>query len=210
MSKHTIQVGDIALSLQCADALDRQGESALRSLQGLAGKGKGLTDGLRVRMGWSMFTLKKQGNELAVCEPDFAGNALQGVRPDVTLTLQVLALQASLLHKLRLRDRSTDTRFEDTLTCARGCLADDDLYLRRGKPTPGDSGWYLGSVRGAERGDDPSLFETLYVYQLVQKRKGLLQALLLPEDYMVVFQRDQVVSVFDPSNTEVWSGAAQG
>jgi hypothetical protein len=142
------------------------------------GQGKGLADGVTVRFGWSVLTLRQQGGQLVVHEPDFGGDPLRGVREDVTCTLRVLVGPAAVLNRLGVEP--TEVRFDDRVVVARDCLEDRRVYLQRSEPKPGDSGWYVGPLDSPAPEPKPENFESLYDYELFRQRPALSRVLGLP------------------------------
>src|SRR4051812_10254268 len=74
MGRHTRRVGDLVLSVRCDDAYARQAESLLDVVARFRGEGRGLADGVTVQFGFSLLTLRQQGEQLLVCEPDYGGD----------------------------------------------------------------------------------------------------------------------------------------
>src|SRR5437016_1403971 len=138
MGRHSRRVGDLELVATCDDTFARQAESLLAAVASFHGKGKGLADGVTVQFGFSVLALRRRGNELLVCEPDYGGDPFTQTRDDVTCTLAVLTAQAAVVNRLGVEP--VDVRFDDLVVAARGCLAERRVYLQRSEPKPGDSG----------------------------------------------------------------------
>jgi hypothetical protein len=205
MGRHTLRVGDVELVASCDDTYARPARSLLEAVASFHGKGKGLADGVTVQFGWSLLTLRRRGDELRVCEPDFDGNPLSEVREDVTCTLAVLVEQAVVVNRLDVEP--VEVRFDETVLLARGCLAERRVYLERSEPEAGDSGWYVGPVDSPAPEQRPENFEWLRVYELLGRRAPLLQALGLPTGYLVVFDGDQIDAVLDEDEQDVWAAS---
>jgi hypothetical protein len=183
------------LAAECADFLRPQAAAMLETLAALAGKGKGLADGVAVQFGWSVLRLRRRGGELAVCEPDFAGDPFDADSRDLTRTLGVIAQQCEFL--ARHNAEPLDVRFDEKVIAAKGCLDRPAVFLARSAPVPGDSGWYVGPLDGPP-GDDAAGFEAVFVYELWSKRKALLPVLPLPPGWVVEFDGDAVKAVVPP------------
>lgn len=184
MVRHALRVGEVNLVAHCDEAFAVQAGSMLEAIASLQGQGKGLDDGVHVQFGWSLLTLRRRGDELLVCEPDFDGDPFHGVREDVTCTLRILMGQVAVVRRLGLRP--VEIRFEDKVVLAKGCLAGRRVYLQRSQPRPGDSGWYVGPVDGPAPEQRPESFEAIHVFELLRRRASLLQVLALPAGYLVV------------------------
>jgi hypothetical protein len=195
-------VGQRVLRARCSEALAPQAESLLQAVAGFEAQGRGLADGVTVQFGWSVVRLRDLGRELAVYEPDFAGNPLRNWRDDVTCTLVTLASQAIFLNGLPVQP--TDFRFDQKLVVRTGCLFEPGLVAHRREPAgPGDSGWYLGPADPGEGEPEAEELESRYVYELLRLRPTVLDVLGLPAGYMVIFNGDQVETVLDPMLREV-------
>jgi hypothetical protein len=80
MARHALHIGDVELVARCDDAFAPQARSLLEAVASSHGQGKGLADGVAVQFGWSVLTLRGRGDELLVCEPDFAGDPFYHLR----------------------------------------------------------------------------------------------------------------------------------
>src|SRR5438270_5401230 len=100
MGRHRRRAGDVELVVRCDDAYARQAESLLDVVARFRGEGKGLADGVTVQFGFSLLTLKRRGDQLLVCEPDYGGDPFHAIREDVTCTLAVLLGQAAVINRL--------------------------------------------------------------------------------------------------------------
>jgi hypothetical protein len=208
MTKYTRQVGDATLAVQCRSALEAQAAWLLDTISAFKSQGKGLADGVRIQVGWSLLTLQQRGGELVVCEPAYADNPFSALSDDVSATLTVLAQQRDLLAKLGVQ--GAFALFNEKIVLLRGALNVEHIYLERSEPTAGDSGWYIAPVEGDapdESADPNEVYESIYVYQLLQSRPSLLPVLALPSGYLVVFQGQQIEAVLNESGVNVWSGA---
>lgn len=206
MTKYTRPVGRATLVVQCSSALAAQAEWLLDTIGAFAQEGKGLADGVRVQVGWSLLTLQQRDAGLVVCEPAFADDPASGLSEDLTTTLTVLAQQRDILARLGVTGQPAV--FNEKIVLYRGALDVEHIYLERNAPTPGDSGWYIGPVEGGEADEDADpndVYEAILVYHLLRTRPSLLQVLALPPGYLVVFQGQQIEAVLDESGVNVWA-----
>jgi hypothetical protein len=207
MGRYTLQAGDVRLVTCCDDAFAEPANSLLQAVASFRGRGKGLNDGVTIQFGWSILTLRRQGDELLICEPDFSGDPLTEVREDVTCTLAVLVGQAALINRLGVEP--VEVRFDESVLVARGCLADRRVFLQRGDPSPGDSGWYVGPVDSPAPEQKAENFESLPVFELLSRRASLLQVLGLPPGYLTVFDGDEIDAIFDEQDRNVWAATEE-
>jgi hypothetical protein len=126
-----------------------------------------------------------QGRDLTVCEPDFSGNALKNVVPEVDRTLRIIRAQAAICNLAGAI--GPETYFDQTILVAKAHIKAPHIYLdRREANNANVSGWYLGPV-GASSAPTENDLELLYTFQLVSLRPALLKTLCLPVNYLVVF-----------------------
>lgn len=201
MSRYSLNVGGQEVVVNCAPQLERQAASLLELLDMLQLSGEELRGGETVQFGWVLLTLVERGGELVVHEPDFDGDPFTELRDDLTASLTVTAEQAQLLARLGLR--SEPARFQQNVVTGKDCLGERRVYLEHKQPVaPDDSGWYVGPVEGT-----PQEFASIRVYELLRLRPALLQALALPQGYLVVFEGDEIKAVLDEREVDVWQGA---
>lgn len=196
------QIGQWILRARCADSLASQAGWLLDQVASFDGQGKGLADGVTVQVGWCVLRLRQAGNELSVTEPDFASNPFQEFRDDVTCSLTVMARQHRVV--TRVGAVPVSVRFDDKVVLQRGCLAEPAVYAQRQAPKPGDSGWFVGSRAGPDTTLGVDDLEALHVYELLTERPSLLDVLMLPEGYLVLFDGDRIEAVVDPDDHDVW------
>jgi hypothetical protein len=142
------------------------------------------------------------GRELTIGEPDFSGNALKNVVPEVDRTLRIIKAQAAIC-KLA-GTVGPETYFDQTILVAKAHIKTPGIYMdRRETNNANVSGWYLGPV-GASDAPTENDLELLYTYQLVSLRPALLKTLCLPVNYLVVFDGDRINKLFDAKGHNLW------
>ncbi|HEX7639889.1 MAG TPA: hypothetical protein VF457_15945 [Burkholderiaceae bacterium] len=194
--------GGATVRVNYAPGLERQADWLLSVLGEMASSGARLAPDVRVQIGWSFIQLRADGDELIVCEPDFAGNPFKDLRRDVSVTLQVQASQNDFISRLGVAP--TMVSFQDKIIFSKGCLGVDRIYAERIDPKVNshDSGWFFGYVDGD---NDASNLQAGYVYHLLALRPILLQILLLPAGYMVVFNGERVEDILGVDGKSVLS-----
>jgi hypothetical protein len=197
---HTAEISGKTFRVTCSDALAPQGKWLLNLLASIeAERGTGfLDDGVRVGVGWSILTIRKQGDVYDVCQPNYAGDPFHQTSEDLTLTLSIQAQQNLLLARLGVQ--GVPVSFQDKVVLARGILSAKRIYLERKPPTPGDSGWYIGP---ADNAPQPSEYEALLVYQLLHQRVSVLKVLALPVGYLVVFDGDEIEAILNDQDQQL-------
>lgn len=179
----------------------RQADWLLGLIERIQHEGTILKNAAKIQVGWSVLTMREQGNEVVILGPDFDGNPMLDTTEDLSLTLSVQAQQNDVLNRLRLEGRAA--LFQDKIVTARGALERERVYIERsGDPPKGDSGWYLGLV---ETDQGAGQLEAYQIYEMLRLRPALMQALALPTGYLVVFEGDDIAAVLNKDNIDLWS-----
>lgn len=117
-------------------------------------------------------------------------------------TLRVRKDQVALLRSVGVE--GIDASYLDRVVIAKDSLKKEHIYLERtATDAERDSGWYVGAVDDAETGKTGEPLETIYVYQIFQIRRPLMQALALPPGYLVVLQGDVIQAIFNDEGSNV-------
>src|SRR6266545_4859691 len=141
--------GTQRIRAECSPAYARMAASVLDVFEGRAGAGPPPRPGFQIRFGWSLLRLVGDGDALRVTEPDFAAWPEERWVPTIDVTLEVLAAQTSLLHRLDVDGQ--DVFFDQAVISAPGALAEPEVFLRRGDSLSAeDSGWLLATVADPE------------------------------------------------------------
>ncbi len=200
------------LTTRCAPRMAANADWLLKTIAGFQAGGQSLTEGGKIRFGWVVLTLRKEGGDWKICEPDFAADPVRDVREDVSLTLTIASAQGYVAK--RAGAAPADCFYLDWVLAAKGCLGRPQLYLQREEPiAEGDSGWDVAALPppGPDRPlsdpkerTDPKNYERIPAHALLTKRPGIVQALALPTGYFVVLNREEVIGVTDPRGKQVW------
>lgn len=183
------KIGICEIQLHHSSALAPQADWLLSYLEKMHREGYVFFSGMKIQFGWSFLELHEIGRDAYVIrEPDFSGNPFEEFRQDVSVTLQIQAMQNSLIAKLGVLP--TVVSFQDKIIIAKGCLGAEQIYMERIPPQPdkADSGWFVGFLNGDNQ---QSNLQSIYVYQLLS-RPILLQFLLLPAGSLIVLKGDHV------------------
>ena len=197
-------LGGKTLAVACDPALREQAEGLLDALAGLDARGPALRDGSTIQFGWSRLTLRADGPDLLVHEPDFAADPRRALSPRVDHTLRVLVAQTALLRTVGLEGDTVP--YDGRVLIARGVLEEPAIYMERKPPVDSrDSGWYVGPT--ADRGelgvDD---LELVYVHDLLRLRPALLALLPLPVGTLAVLDTERVTAIFDANGNALLGG----
>ncbi|MCE4048956.1 MULTISPECIES: immunity protein Imm33 domain-containing protein [Bacillaceae] len=159
-----------------------------------------LIHGFSLQVGWSVYYLhERETGNFILTSPDYSRNPFEDTTKDLTLTLWVQLDQGHFLRKLNVDGLSI--KFSDKIILSKGVLELEKIYLQRnGDVEVGDSGWYIGPVE-----DDNTIeLYALYAYQLLKIKPEIIQVLALPNDYMVVFENNEIKAVLNENDVDVF------
>jgi hypothetical protein len=197
-----LQVGQIMLVTRCEPSQAQQADMVLKKIAANHNTGVGLVDRVKIELGWSEVQLQRRGAELFVCEADYSRNPYSDLRDDITVAIKVGWAQADLARKVAAKTMPC-TFLQEVQTVA-GCFSEPELMMRRIKrPKDEDSGWFIGLSKPAPHDET----EVILSYQLLKHRPGMLQALILPMEYKAYFRGNDLVSVLDADDLEVFQKA---
>src|SRR5262245_36341533 len=81
-----------AIEVRCDDKLREQGQWLADTIAGFEARGGRLGDGVAVEVGWTTFVLRVEPDgSLLVYEPEYGADPFQSVRPEVSVSLTILA-----------------------------------------------------------------------------------------------------------------------
>jgi len=191
------------LLVECDSSLESAAHDVLRMFADLANSGKPMRDGLRIRFGWSLLTLRSDQAGLRVCEPLFTRDPEHALNPDLDTTLGVLVAQVEWLR--RLQEQGSDVAFDQQIVVAGDALTASDIFALREEPKSDlDSGWSVAPVPADSRDIDMSALCAVPVARLVEARPGLLPILTLPAGYLVRLRQNDVIEIEAPDGRAGW------
>lgn len=205
MPVYRARIGDQKLTLHCAAAFKEYALWFLGEVEQQHAAGQTIFAGMCISCGWSVVTLRADGDSLAVCEPDFDGDPLRAVRPDLTCTFQVFDRQRQLLKRLGL-DEGDPARFDEEIIAVRSCLDKPRVVIKRFVDGTGAAGWAVLPVEPLKAGGyqpERDLVK-LPVWQLLRKRPSLVQVLALPKGFGAVFDGDKLLWVENAAGEHLW------
>lgn len=201
----TVQIGNMPVILECEERWRTMGEEALLRIEAAHHRGPAIHDGTRIQYTWSVFTLRKEGKTLRVCEPAFSKDPTQELCPTVDVTLSVLAGQLRVLR--RVHASGEDVLWQQKVMTLRGVLDTGAIYLKRLEPESAeDSGWYIGDLEDIRDADRENT-EAIQVYELLRLRPTLLDVLTLPPGFIVTMSGKTILQIFDQEGHDCWKRA---
>ncbi|GEM_PF-5773607 len=154
--------------------------------------------------GWCPIRLRKCAGVLHLQEPDFDKDPLNHWRSELSTSLIVREQQAEVFRKIDLFDdlREVPSMFNQKVTAVNGVFGSKRIFLSRtAVDDPLDSGWHCGNLDDDSEDDQ---LEAIYAYQLLKIRPSLLQAMSLPQNFLIVFEGDQIQDVVNDEDQSVW------
>jgi hypothetical protein len=165
-----------------------------------------LTEQTRLPIGWTTLSFTDDGERLIVQEPDYDHEPENRTRPDISVSLATLARQRRVLEQVGVPGAAID--FDQHVLAIRGVLEQTEVMLIRVESPGGRmTGWRLTPAAGIEDSDE---VETLPVYAILAARPELLDAMLLPPGYLVLYSGDQLTTVVNESDEIVWEWTRDG
>lgn len=190
------KVGSQIVRADCSQAYARAANSVLNEFEKLAGSGKPLKAGTKIRFGWTLLHLIDYDTSLLITEPDFVNWPQEGWSRTIDTSLEVLTAQVSLLHRLDVD--TEDAYFDQFMITTSGGPLQPRIFMRRESSISSeDSGWLLGSVEDPEALARESGLERIAIASLVSVRRSLLQAITLPPGFIVTYSGDSIEQIFD-------------
>lgn len=200
MNRFEKAIGQYKVIIHCIPSLYRQAAMILEVIKCFHEKSGWLGDGVKIKVGWSIFTLCAKEQFLIVYEPDYTKNPVSDLREDISCSLGILAEQVNLLKRLNIE--AEDISFQDKILVAHNALKQRKVYLERKRSeNSGQSAWYIGIVEGDEPAEKNEIF---FVYDLVQIRPALLKAMTLPSGFLIVFDGNEIEAVLNEKNENIW------
>lgn len=163
-------------------------------------------DGMKVKVGWSILTLRNRVQELTVYEPDFYQDPHKDTREDISTTLKVMAAQAKMSHMIPGIRLIGCTCF-DTVQVQENVFNTRKTFMRRVKAqVHSESGLYISNTDPLEaiKAKHPEPTRNWETYMLLKERFAFIQALGLPPEYVAEFDGNEMVCIYGLKNKVVW------
>lgn len=165
-----------------------------------------MRDGYKFEIGFSVFICVTEEDGYRILAPDYINSPFINTTEDLTIPLWIMFEQVELLNEYGVG--GIPTRFDDEIVIADSALDSRIISMQRysdlGK---GASGWCIEAVQENEDGsmgtESTTRYESIYAYQLLQKRASLIKALVLPYDYLVVFDGDEIGEILNENDVSI-------
>jgi hypothetical protein len=174
-------------------------------------------DGQTLQVGWMINLIKREGNELTVCEPDFESMPVQWTK-SVSRTLSHLFLQKYVAESVSLTQQLNFPRYIDTaIRCSEFGKSGVGFFINRLEPSPNnprDSGWFLGCLNPEHDHNSRSNLSLVSLYEAATINKFIVPYLALPglvnvietgePDQFHLALEDRELTILPGSYLELW------
>lgn len=204
METNNCIVSGINFSVSADESLISQAQVLFRAIKTIPIEK--VRDGFKFEIGFSVFICIGTNDGYKIAVPDYLNSPFFNTTDDLTIALWVLLEQTELLNMYGIEGVST--RFDDEIVIAKNALENPIISLQRysdlGK---GASGWCVEAIEEKSDGRFQTIatkdYESIYVYQLLQKRPSLIKALALPYEYLAVFDGDEINQILNENNQSI-------
>lgn len=185
-----INVNDFKLKLDRSMMYDVNFLMFLNRLKHLNLEGR---DVRLIKYGMFFYVLVRRDDYFEVLVSDIDSNPFLEWTTDLSKSLRISRMQEDFL-------RSVDCNmgycmFRDRVYYRKRVFEEDRIYMHNHEINDrGDYAWYVGEFDDdADCGNED--IEVCYVYELMDKYPNLVQVMLLPKEYVVVFDRMNPISL---------------
>ncbi|MEE0264398.1 MAG: hypothetical protein UD936_02130 [Acutalibacteraceae bacterium] len=164
-----------------------------------------IKDGYKIQIGFSLYILvKNSDDDYTVVVGDYTKNPFKDTTEDLTLAFGIQFQQFDILRTYKIAGEAV--RFDDKIVVAKGALDKEAISLQRFADL-GESGWCVEGIGVDENGnfvsEETREYESYYAFELLNIRPCLVEILLLPYNYMVIVNGDDVVEILNEQNQSV-------
>ena len=202
MKTYTNEINGIKFKFSVEESLYPQTQALLQAIKTIP-QGK-LRNGFKIEIGFSVFILVETAEGYNIIVPDYTKSPFSETTEDLTIALWIQLEQTDLLRLYNLTGEPI--RFDDKIVVAKNVLHENQISLQRFSDL-GESGWCVNAIEKNENGKFLNVtandYESLYVYQLLKIRPSLIKALVLPYEYIVVFEGDTIIEILNEQDESI-------
>lgn len=202
MKTYTSEINGTKYSLCTEEPLYAQALSMFRAIRTI--HQEKLKNGFKLQIGFSLFIFVETAEGYQIVMPDYTKSPFTDTTEDLTIALWIQLEQADLLQLYHLPGETV--RFDDKIVAAENVLQKNQISLQRFTDL-GESGWCVEEIKKGDNGEffpvTANAYESYYIYQLLKIRPALIKALVLPYEYIVVFDGDNIVEILNEQNESV-------
>lgn len=163
-------------------------------------------DGMKVKVGWSVLTIRQRIQELYVYEPDFHTDPHRESKEDLSTTLKVMATHAKFA-RIHPEIKLLACTCFDTIQVPERVFEYRKLFMRRIKaPIRSETGLYIANTDPLEaiKSKEQEPTRNWETYLLLKERYAVIQALGLPAEYVSEFDGNELVCIYGLKNKVIW------
>lgn len=204
MSAYIKEINGIKYNIKVEEVLYFQSQALWKAIQSIPTNE--LKEGYKFEIGFSLYVLQSAENGYNIVVPDYTTSPFLETTDDLTLAFLIQMEQIKVLQEYNISgDR---IRFDDEIIVAKDALLKSTICLQRFKDLHG-SGWCINEIKQDDDGKfenvETNEYEVIYAYQLLALRPSLLSVLLLPYDYMAIFNENDCIEILNENNQSVIS-----
>lgn len=205
-NEFTLPYGARTIHVYADPALDGEVARLFLLFEDLRAEAVPITETTRLPIGWTTLSFTDDGARLVVQEPDYDHEPESHTRPDISVSLATLARQRRVLEQVGVPGAAID--FDQHVLTIRGVLEQAEVMLIRVESPGGRmTGWRLTPAEGIEESDE---IDSIPVYAILAARPELLDAMLLPPGYLVLYSGDQLTTIVNQDDEIVWEWTRDG
>lgn len=147
----------------------------------------------KIKFGMFFYMLVRRGDYFEILVSDIESNPFSEWTTDLSKSLRISRMQEDFLH--RVGCNMGYCMFSDRVYYRKRVFEEDRIYMHNHEINDrGDYAWYVGEFDDdADCGTED--IEVCYVYELIDTYPNLVQVMLLPKEYVVVFDQMKPVSL---------------
>jgi len=192
--KSKIDFGSISVTVEANDDLVAEIAWLRTIIASAIADGFVLAHGRVLTVGWATFRFIEKEGELQINEPDFAGDPFTCERGDISVSLRIVGRQFTFNTSFDAAIKNVD--WAQFLIIKKAVIESGEFYLERSVPKDRkDSGWYVGPLECVAPHIEQ--LEAIESYRLINLCPLMLDVLLLPVGWLVVFKGGAIDAVID-------------
>lgn len=204
MNVYIKEINGIKYNIKAEEVLFFQSQALWKAIQSVPVNE--LKEGYKLEIGFSLYILQNADDGYNIVVPDYTTSPFLETTDDLTLAFLIQMEQIKVLQEYNISgDR---IRFDDEIIVAKDALLKSTICLQRFKGLRG-SGWCINEIKQDNDGKfenvETNEYEVIYAYQLLALRPALLSVLLLPYDYMAIFNENDCIEILNEKNQSVIS-----
>lgn len=157
-----------------------------------------ITENEKIEFHYAFVSFKKTEKGYVVLVPDFETNPQDSRTEDCTLFLKIIHETFEMAKKTKTNGQLLNFTFMNHIIVAHHTFEQTEWYAQRFD----DSTWYLAPV---DMTVDTQPLSGYKAYEVLKDHPELYSILHLPIDYIALYAHDQLITVLDTQNQEVFS-----